>query len=312
MCGIVGLYLKTPELRPTLGALFRPMLREMTSRGPDSAGVALYRDPVEPGFTKFSLAHDDEDFDWKGVDTGLEQALDCEASVRQVATHCILVTDGEEKAVTAWLREAFPDVRLVGSGESIEIFKEVGLPDQVYDRFDLDRAQGSHIIGHTRMATESRRSPWPVQPPLFDTGEDLCLVHNGSLSNHNRLRLTTCSARGVDFRDRKRYRGGRRLPDLEACAREADAAPGAGGRHSRTSTASTPSASAPATASPCCAIRSPASTRCWPRRTTGWPWPPSTARSPPCPGIGQRDDLGARAARRSTAGSGGKAMGDSA
>ena len=186
MCGIVGLYVKNPELRGQLGTLFRPMLAEMTSRGPDSAGVAIYRDPVAAGLTKFSLAHDDEGFDWKQIDIGLEQALDCEASVRPVATHCILITDGEEKAVVAWLRETHPEVRLVGSGESLEIFKEVGLPDQVYDRFGLDRAEGSHIIGHTRMATESAVTTAGSHP--FATGADLCLVHNGSLSNHNRLR----------------------------------------------------------------------------------------------------------------------------
>ena len=186
MCGIVGLYLKNPDLRPQLGAMFRPMLSEMTSRGPDSAGVAIYRDRAAEGFTKFSLAHDDESFDWKSVDAGLEKALDCEASVRPVATHCVLVTDADEKAATGWLRRAFPDVRIVGSGASVEIFKEVGLPDAVYDRFGLDAANGTHMIGHTRMATESAVTTAGSHP--FATGADLCLVHNGSLSNHNRLR----------------------------------------------------------------------------------------------------------------------------
>jgi amidophosphoribosyltransferase len=186
MCGIVGLYLKNPALRPKLGAMFRPMLSEMTSRGPDSAGVAIYRDRVEPGLTKYSLAHDDPDFDWKQVDADLEQALDCDATVRQVATHCILISDAPEARVTAWLRENHPDIRLVGSGASVEIFKEVGLPDQVYDRFGLDGAEGSHMIGHTRMATESAVTTAGSHP--FATGADLCLVHNGSLSNHNWLR----------------------------------------------------------------------------------------------------------------------------
>ncbi len=186
MCGIVGLYLKNPDLRQNLGAMFRPMLSEMTSRGPDSAGVAIYRDRVAAGLTKFSLAHDDPAFDWKQVDAGLEQALGCDASVRPVATHCILVTDANEARVSSWLVEAFPAVRLVGSGASVEIFKEVGLPDHVYDRFGLEAAEGSHMIGHTRMATESAVTTAGSHP--FATGADLCLVHNGSLSNHNRLR----------------------------------------------------------------------------------------------------------------------------
>lgn len=186
MCGIVGLYLKNPELRPSLGAMFGPMLHEMTSRGPDSAGVAVYRDPVAEGQTKISLAHDDEAFDWKALETAIELALDCEAVIAPIATHCILTTDADETKVRSWLAQSDYGVRLVGSGHSVEIYKEVGLPEQVYRRFKLDEAGGSHMIGHTRMATESAVTTAGSHP--FATGADLCLVHNGSLSNHNRLR----------------------------------------------------------------------------------------------------------------------------
>ena len=56
MCGIVGLYLKNPKLQPKLGEMFEPMLCKMTSRGPDSAGFAIYRDPVKKGLVKLTLA----------------------------------------------------------------------------------------------------------------------------------------------------------------------------------------------------------------------------------------------------------------
>jgi amidophosphoribosyltransferase len=71
-------------------------------------------------------------------------------------------------------------------GRSIEIRKEMGLPQVVSDRFGLPDLRGTHIIGHTRMATESAVTTEGSHP--FSTGMDLCLVHNGSLSNHNRLR----------------------------------------------------------------------------------------------------------------------------
>jgi methylamine---glutamate N-methyltransferase subunit A len=186
MCGIVGLYLKNPKLQPKLGAMFKPMLLEMTSRGPDSAGVAIYRNPVEAGHVKVSLAHDDPKFSWKAIETGLEKALTCEARVEQIANHAILTTNAPEERVLAWLKVHHPDVRVVGSGRAIEIFKEVGLPKDVYAKFKLDDAQGTHMIGHTRMATESAVTTAGSHP--FATGADLCLVHNGSLSNHNRLR----------------------------------------------------------------------------------------------------------------------------
>ena len=186
MCGIVGLYLKNPKLKPKLGKMFKPMIIEMTNRGPDSAGVAIYRNPVKKNETKFSLAHNDASYDWKKIDTGLEKALKCDCRISKVGNHCILVTTGKEKPVIDWLRAHHPEVRIVGSGHTIEIFKETGLPANVYDKFNLDEASGTHIIGHTRMATESAVTTAGSHP--FATGADLCLVHNGSLSNHNRLR----------------------------------------------------------------------------------------------------------------------------
>jgi methylamine---glutamate N-methyltransferase subunit A len=186
MCGIVGLYLKNPKLQNKLGEMFKPMIIEMTHRGPDSAGVAIYRNPVKKNQIKFSLAHDDAHYDWKKIDIGLEKALRCDATVKKIGNHCILVTNAKEEAVVKWLKEHHPEVRVVGSGHTIEIFKEVGLPANVYDKFHLDDAKGTHIIGHTRMATESAVTTAGSHP--FATGADLCLVHNGSLSNHNRLR----------------------------------------------------------------------------------------------------------------------------
>jgi amidophosphoribosyltransferase len=196
MCGIVGLYLKNPKLQPKLGAMFKPMIIEMTNRGPDSAGVAVYRNPVKKNQMKFSLAHDDPDYDWKNIDTGLEKALRCDATVKKIGNHCILVTTAKEPAIVKWLKSHHPQVRVVGSGQTIEIFKEVGLPADVYDKFELDNAKGTHIIGHTRMATESAVTTAGSHP--FATGADLCLVHNGSLSNHNRLR-ENLKREGMEF-----------------------------------------------------------------------------------------------------------------
>ena len=196
MCGIVGLYLKNPKLKSKLGKMFKPMLIEMTNRGPDSAGVAIYRNPTKKNETKFSLAHDDASYNWKALVTGLNKALKAKSSGQKIGNHFILVTSAKEAAVVEWLKKNHAAVRIVGSGHTIEIFKETGLPANVYDKFDLDNAQGTHIIGHTRMATESAVTTAGSHP--FATGADLCLVHNGSLSNHNRLR-ETLRKEGMEF-----------------------------------------------------------------------------------------------------------------
>jgi glutamate synthase domain-containing protein 1 len=186
MCGIVGLYLKSSALKPRLGALFAPMLVEMSSRGPDSAGFAIYRDPVEPGKVKLTLASDDAALDWSEVAGHIEKALDTSVAIEPIASHAVLVTDADEQAVVRLLERSYPEIRVVGAGHLVEIFKETGLPADVVRRFGLTKAHGSHAIGHTRMATESAVTTAGSHP--FSTGDDLCLVHNGSLSNHNSLR----------------------------------------------------------------------------------------------------------------------------
>ena len=84
----------------------------------------------------------------------------------------------------------------MSAGQTIEIYKEAGSPRDFVERFALRELQGSHALGHTRMATESRVTTEHSHP--FSTGLDLCLVHNGSLSNHNRLRARL-RREGIEF-----------------------------------------------------------------------------------------------------------------
>ena len=84
----------------------------------------------------------------------------------------------------------------MSAGERIEIYKEMGVADRVRGRFKLQDIAASHGLGHTRMATESRVTTEHSHP--FSTGLDLCLVHNGSLSNHNALRREL-RREGIEF-----------------------------------------------------------------------------------------------------------------
>jgi glutamate synthase domain-containing protein 1 len=186
MCGIVGLYLKNPELESRIGELFKPMLIAMTDRGPDSAGFAIYGDEVGEGWVKLTLRHPDADYDWEVLATRLKTELQLELSWFQNASVAVFKVHAEETTLREWLSEEAADVLILSVGQSIEILKEVGLPEKIAETFNLEGMKGSHIIGHTRMATESAVTMEGSHP--FSTGMDLCLVHNGSLSNHNRLR----------------------------------------------------------------------------------------------------------------------------
>ena len=197
MCGIVGLYLKNPALYRALGALFEPMLLEMTQRGPDSTGFAIYRDPVGTDRVKVVLQHPALDFSWPTVAAELTEYFGTDVDFSVTHTHCLISLRAAEPAVRKHLLRVSAPYAVVSIGHHIEIYKEVGLPSEVASFFKLREAQGSHAIGHTRMATESAVTTAGSHP--FSTGSDLCLVHNGSLSNHNRLRRKLAKA-GAHFR----------------------------------------------------------------------------------------------------------------
>jgi glutamate synthase domain-containing protein 1 len=185
MCGIVGLFLKDKSLERELGRLTAAMLHEMRGRGPDSAGFAVYAGS-ESGVSKICAVRRTVACDWNDVADRLREALDFDVSVKVVADHAILTTRGDGEALREWLIDNVPEATVLSQGSSVEIYKGVGDPDEIADRLELAAFSGTHAIGHTRMATESAVTIAGSHP--FSTGSDTCLVHNGSLSNHNRLR----------------------------------------------------------------------------------------------------------------------------
>ena len=187
MCGIVGLFLKNERLQPQLGALTAKMLTVMNERGPDSAGFAIYG-AGHTGLVKITVRMQNA-----AAFGEMASAMRAGGYVLGEPTlhdsHVVFQLQASEAASgRAWLRERYPEVEIVSVGSRMEIYKEVGLPEKVAERFGLASMRGTHAIGHTRMATESSVTTQGAHP--FSTGIDQCLVHNGSLSNHNAVRRT--------------------------------------------------------------------------------------------------------------------------
>jgi glutamate synthase domain-containing protein 1 len=173
------------------------MLRQLSDRGPDSAGVAFYRDPAPPGWCKVSLHSPSPTPEWENLTAELQVEFGDASPPHVRATHAVFTIAAEAEDAEAWLIDTHPELTLMSAGRSIEIYKEADLPTRFVEKFALHEIAGSHALGHTRMATESRVTTAGSHP--FSTGLDLCLVHNGSLSNHNRLRRTL-QREGMSFR----------------------------------------------------------------------------------------------------------------
>ena len=261
MCGIVGLFSKSTAVEERLGEHLGAMLVQLGDRGPDSAGVAVYRDPAPTGCEQGVAVLADP-----AVRLGRASRAELGARVRRRSPSREVratprasfvvdadAADGAGVAARAPPRAAGDERRRARSRSTRR--RACRATSSSASRSTTSR--GSHALGHTRMATESRVTTEHSHP--FSTGLDLCLVHNGSLSQPQPP-APRAAPRGHRVPDRQRHRGRGRLPDLAAARGRARSS-----RRSRaastTSTASTPSRSARPTASPCCATRSPASRR---------------------------------------------------
>ena len=197
MCGIVGLFAKSPEIEERLGEHLAAMLVQMSSRGPDSAGVAVYRDPVPSGSSKLTLYSADPHERWGAFrDAACDAFGECsEPSIR--ASHAVFVASVDAaRGRGVGSREPPRPARDERRRRSSRSTRRPACPRSSRGRSRLEDFRGTHALGHTRMATESRVTTEGSHP--FSTGLDLCLVHNGSLSNHNRLR-ESLRREGIEF-----------------------------------------------------------------------------------------------------------------
>ena len=200
MCGIVGLLLKRPELQGQLGELMVPMLIGMSDRGPDSAGMAVFTPPLPEGRCKLSLyaglTAAGDGYDWAALVVALNAALSADATLVTHGNQAVVTLSGPPESARAWVLAHDPKLHVMSAGRRIELYKDIGTPAQVAQRYAFGGLKGSHLVGHTRMATESAVTPDRAHP--FTAGQDFCLVHNGSLSNPNAVRRML-EPRGIRF-----------------------------------------------------------------------------------------------------------------
>lgn len=196
MCGIVGLLIKNPALRDSLGALTVPMLIGMAERGPDSAGLAVFTQPIAESDRKYSLYSGTTVVDWGQLVQTLHQQLGGTAQIHTQGNHGILTANLSPAVVKPWIQEHYPTVHILSTGRTIDLYKDEGQPAAVAERYGFSHLKGTHVVAHTRMATESAVTPAHAHP--FTAGEDFCLVHNGSLSNPHSIRRML-EPRGIHF-----------------------------------------------------------------------------------------------------------------
>ncbi|WP_285243779.1 glutamine amidotransferase [Pseudarthrobacter sp. fls2-241-R2A-127] len=190
MCGIAALQLRNPSLHPQMGSLLSSMLCQIVDRGPDSAGLAVYNTPglVAPGTSTLSLLGRNQGMATADITAGVAALLasDAAPSVQVVGdTTLVSAAVGTDLLVKA-VSETLPAATIIGRGEHVAVMKSVGHPMEIAAEHGLEAMAGSQGLSHTRMATESAVTAGGSHP--FSVADDLCLVHNGSFSNHATVR----------------------------------------------------------------------------------------------------------------------------
>lgn len=196
MCGIVGMLVKRPGLQESLGEFVSPMLICMGERGPDSAGLAVFHEPLHGADRRFALYARGKHFDWDTLWDKFTKETGGSGDIEVRENHASVSTSLPPEQFRPWLNRNYPGVALLSIGKAIDVYKDEGHPSEISERYRFPKLKGTHAVGHTRMATESAVSPAHAHP--FTAGEDFCLVHNGSLSNPYSIRRKL-EKKGITF-----------------------------------------------------------------------------------------------------------------
>ena len=189
MCGIAALQLRNPRLHPQMGSLLSSMMCQIVDRGPDSAGLAVYDTPglVSQGTSTLSLLGKDQGMPVGDITAALETLLPSAATAVRVMGDTTLVSAAVDTGLLVKaVSETLPGSTIIGRGEHVAVMKSVGHPMDIAAEHGLEAMAGSQGLSHTRMATESAVTAGGSHP--FSVADDLCLVHNGSFSNHATIR----------------------------------------------------------------------------------------------------------------------------
>lgn len=197
MCGVAGILAKEADLEPQLGHHLSMMISALSERGPDSCGFAVYRDP-EPGCDTWRLSLGaDTAIDWVSLRADLGGVFGDGVSTDLTGRSVVAEVNGRlRQQVVRMLADRWPEVRVHATGRAVSVVKDVGPPGQTCQQAGLASMSGYLAVAHTRMATESAITMLHSHP--FVPATDLCVVHNGSFSNHASVRRGL-QRQGVNF-----------------------------------------------------------------------------------------------------------------
>ena len=197
MCGIAGIIHKQAGKGANIGEQMTSMLQALKHRGPDSTGYAMYGEDNGNQIMRFKVA---EAADLEGsydihaeiegrlalIDSRLAELgvkVVKKESPTEYAHRYEIEFSGDMKKVADFV-EDIEGVEILSIGNSLELVKDLGDAATVSGQYGLNSFNGTHAIGHTRMATESDVDIRSAHPYWAYPFSDVAVVHNGQLTNY--------------------------------------------------------------------------------------------------------------------------------
>ena len=194
MCGIAGIIYRDGSR--DIGREMTAMLQSMKHRGPDSTGYALFGPPSKTVVMRYKLADANDARDYEFAERLERNRAEVESRLTQLgarvteveeetdyALRATLEYDGDMKTLADYVEDV-PNCEVLSLGHSLEIVKDLGDAETVCKQYDLDGFNGTHAIGHVRMATESDVDISGAHPYWAYPFADVAVVHNGQLTNY--------------------------------------------------------------------------------------------------------------------------------
>ena len=194
MCGIAGIIYRDGSR--DIGREMTAMLQSMKHRGPDSTGYALFGPASNTVVMRYKLADANDARDYEFAERLERNRAEVESRLTQLgarvteveeetdyALRATLEYDGDLKTLADYVEDV-PNCEVLSLGHSLEIVKDLGDAETVCKQYDLDGFNGTHAIGHVRMATESDVDISGAHPYWAYPFPDVAVVHNGQLTNY--------------------------------------------------------------------------------------------------------------------------------
>lgn len=195
MCGIAGIINKKSGTAD-IGTQMTAMLQSMKHRGPDSTGFALFGPQTEQIVIRFTLADANDERDFGFNDRLDRHRIEVESRLAKIgatvdrvegdtdyAYRAVVNYDGNLKSLADYIEDV-PNCEVLSIGHSLEIIKDLGDAETVAGQYHLAGFNGTHAIGHVRMATESDVDISGAHPYWAYPFNDVAVVHNGQLTNY--------------------------------------------------------------------------------------------------------------------------------